>query len=110
MVGIISHLILKTRTIPMNVDAKSKASPLDAVVQVREYWLLMTSPNLVNQVIANSSKAMEVIQRNGLDIAPANPPSLGNSLALVLKWLWVGHHPGFVTTGVDQLSATVLRY
>ena len=79
------HLIPKTQTIALNIDSKSRASPIDAVVQV----------------IAFSSKALEVIQKNGLDVAASNPPSLGNSLALVLKWLWVGHHPGFVTTGVD---------
>ena len=46
MVGIMSRLVLKTHTIPLNIDTKSRASPIDAVVQVREYSLLMASSRL----------------------------------------------------------------
>ena len=83
---------------------------MHAVVQVIGYSLLMSLSNTFNQVIANSPKALEIVQKNGLSLVQDKPISLGNSLAKVLKWLWVGHHTGFISTGVDQLISAIYRY
>ena len=56
----------------------------------------------------NSESFKDSVKSNGLNILVKDPPEVGNALALVSKWLWIGlHEDGFTTSGIDEFKAAL---
>ena len=51
-----------------------------------------------------------MVKKYGESTLEAVPPDLGNSLMLVLTWLWAGQHERFLTTGCNQFKTAFFGY